>query len=46
MSNFIPKVFLCLLLFLLTYINLASKFKDLPALAAIFKDFQDVEFLF
>ena len=41
MSNFILKVFLCLL----GWIKLAPKFKDFPALAAIFKDFQGLEFL-
>ena len=32
--------------FYLNYIKLAPKFKDFPALTAIFKDFQDLEFLF
>ena len=41
MSNFILKVFLCLL----GWIKLAPKFKDFPALTAIFKDFQGLEFL-
>ena len=41
MSNFILKVFLCLL----GWIKLAPKFKDFAALTAIFKDFQGLEFL-
>ena len=41
MSNFILKVFLCLL----GGIKLAPKFKDFPALTAIFKDFQGLDFL-
>ena len=41
LSNFILKVFLCLL----GWIKLAPKFKDFPALTAIFKDFQSLEFL-
>ena len=40
MSNFILKVFLYLLLFL---IKLALKFKDFPALTSVFKDFQGIE---
>ena len=39
MSNFILKVFLCLLANL-HWIKLAQKFKDLTATTAIFKDFQ------
>ena len=36
MSNFILKLFLCLL----DWIKLALKFKDFPAPTSIFKDFQ------
>ena len=49
MSNFIPKVFLCLLFFLWssTYsFRLALKFKDFPSPTTIFKDFQGLELLF
>ena len=46
MGNFISKVSLCLPLFLwssIYIIKFAPKFKDFPALTAIFKDFQGLE---
>ena len=50
MSNFILKVFLCLLLSVTRESGLdkvmAPKFKDFPALTSFFKDFQSLEFLF
>ena len=42
MSNFMLKVFLCLL----GWIRWAPKFKDFLAPTAIFKDFQGLEFFF
>ena len=43
MSNFIPKVFLCLLIFLY---KVGIEIQDFPAPTAIYKDFQGLEFLF
>ena len=49
-SNFILKVFLCLLLSGTWESGMdkviAPKFEDFPALTSIFKDFQSLEFLF